>query len=100
GRSQGLEWLPENRDPGLYFKIIRNSHQYANASHAIRLLRTCNERPCGCRGAQKDHELTPSDVGHRPLPPWSDHQQPTKPSGRPTTRSASRRVASKSLGQI
>jgi hypothetical protein len=36
------------------------------------LLRTCSERPRGCRGAQKDYELTPSDVGHGPLPPWRD----------------------------
>src|SRR6516164_1794933 len=61
--TQGLQSLPENRHPCLSFKIVGDSHQYANSPHSIRLLRTCSPRP-GRRGAQKDHELTPSDVGH------------------------------------
>src|SRR5262249_51304055 len=69
--AQGVKGPLENHDPRLSFGIIRDPHQHANAPHAIRLLRTCGERPRGCRGAQKDHELTPSDVGHRPLPPTS-----------------------------
>src|SRR5215510_13063757 len=97
--TQGLQSLPENRHPCLSFKIVSDSHQYANSPHAIRLLRTCSQRP-GRRTAHKDHELTSSDVGHGPLPPWSDHQQPTHPSGQSAACSVSRRMASRSLGQI
>jgi hypothetical protein len=61
-------------------------------------LRMCSARPRGCRGAQKDYELTPSDVGHRPLPPWSDHRQPMNPSRRSAAPSAF--LARESLGQI
>src|SRR6266571_1051091 len=37
--AQGVKGLLENHDPRLSFRVIRNSHQYANAPHAIRLLR-------------------------------------------------------------
>src|SRR5258707_8383613 len=77
----------------------RNRAQEPDHRHRW-LLRARRERPRRPHGAQKDHELMPSDVGHGPLPPRSHHQQPTDPSSRSTARSASRRVASKSLGQI
>jgi hypothetical protein len=52
-----------NYQPRLSFWIIRDSHQYANTPHAIRLLRACRERPSR-RASQKDHKLTPLHVGH------------------------------------
>jgi len=77
-QAQGVKGLLENHDPRLSFRVIRNSHQYANAPHAIRLLRAGSERPSR-RAAQKDHELTPlhSDMGLPPARPGSDHNPPT-----------------------
>src|SRR5262249_3399245 len=96
--TQGLQSLPENRHPCLSFKIVGDSHQYANSPHSIRLLRTCSQRP-GRRGAQKDHELTPSDLRHGPLPPWSDRQQTTQAVSLPHAQSHAEWPV-RSLGQI
>jgi len=63
--AQGVKDLLENHDPRLSFRVIGNPHQYANAPHAIRLLRAGSKRKSR-RAAQKDHELTPLDVGHGP----------------------------------
>jgi len=64
--AQGVKGLLENHDPRLSFRVIRDSHQYAHPPHAIRLLCARRKRPRDRRAAQKDHELTPLDVGHGP----------------------------------
>src|SRR5262245_47270112 len=63
--AEGVKGLLENHDPRLSFRVIRNSHQYANAPHAIRLLRAGSKRKSR-RAAQKDHELTPVHRGPGP----------------------------------
>src|SRR5206468_4720370 len=55
--AQGVKGLLENHDPRLSFCIIRDSHQHAHPSHAIRTLRAGTERPARSH-AQKDHDIS------------------------------------------
>jgi hypothetical protein len=56
--AQRVKGLLENHDPRLPFRVIRNSHQYANAPHAIRLLRARRERQ-GAGAADKCDKFPP-----------------------------------------
>jgi hypothetical protein len=58
--TQFLQRLPERADPGLIVRIVRACGQkYADTPHPLGLLRTCRERPRGCRAAEKRDELAP-----------------------------------------
>jgi hypothetical protein len=63
---------------------------YADAPHPLRLLRTCRERPCDRRTAEKRNELTPPHVGHGASSP---------PATRGPVSSACHNAAGKSFGQ-
>src|SRR5207244_12368427 len=39
--------------------VLRQVKQRANHLHRADLLRTCDERPCGCRAAEQPDELAP-----------------------------------------
>src|SRR5262249_33218018 len=44
----------------LVFKIVLGGgHQYADAPHSLRLLRTRSERQCSCGAAEQGNELAP-----------------------------------------
>jgi hypothetical protein len=46
GPAQSLQLLPEPRDAGLIFRIVRGcGHDHADAPHSLALLRMRGERP-------------------------------------------------------
>src|SRR4051794_28650822 len=58
GPAQQRQRLQERRDPGLKLRIVRNCVQeYADAPHALALLRARRERPCYRRAAEQRDEL-------------------------------------------
>src|SRR5262249_46080705 len=56
--AQRVKGLLENHDPRLSFRVIRDSHQYTNAPHAIGRLRARRQRPRR-RAAEQRDELAP-----------------------------------------
>jgi hypothetical protein len=65
GPAQLPQPVNERCDAGLFFRIVRcERREHADAPHPLRLLRTCRERPCDRRTAEKRNELTPPHVGH------------------------------------
>src|SRR5262249_35227847 len=59
-----LEFFPECGKEGLTFLIaLRMGHQYPEPLHALALLRSRRERPCG-RAAEQRDELAPPRVDH------------------------------------
>jgi hypothetical protein len=87
--AQGLKGLPENHDPRLPFWVIRDTHQYANTAHAIRLLRARRKRP-HCRRAGNDgDEVAPP---HGAYPKAKDRRLPI--AGHTVRRSKSRPLMS------
>jgi len=92
--------VPENRDPGLSFKIIRNSHQYANSPHAIRLLARAASGHAAAAAPRRimNSRRLMSNIGlSRPGVTTSSRR--TRAAGLPHAK-ASRAVDNKSLGQI
>jgi hypothetical protein len=57
--------VSQSHDPALGFGIaLQWRHQYANAPHALGLLRTHRERPSYRSAAEQSGELPPSKVEH------------------------------------
>jgi hypothetical protein len=69
--AEGVKGLLENHDPRLPFQVIRNSHQYANAPHAVALLRARRKRPKQQRrrAAEEGDELPPLHLAQYHLLP-------------------------------
>jgi hypothetical protein len=54
-----LQGLLERGEAGLTLRIVCGpAHEYANASHPLRLLRSRRERP-SCRTAEERNDITP-----------------------------------------
>src|SRR5438552_16822730 len=53
--------------------VLRQVKQRANHLHRADLLRTCDERPCGCRAAEQPDELAPPHVWMAPA--WQEEMQ-------------------------
>jgi len=65
GPSERLQPLAQCHRTGLRFSVIRNSHQYDNPAHPLRLLRARRERPRGRRAAEQRDELAALHYGSR-----------------------------------
>jgi hypothetical protein len=60
--AQLLQGLPERRQPGLTFRIVRGTvHEDANPARLLGLLRACRERPCD-RNSNNFDEISPAHV--------------------------------------
>ena len=57
--AQGLQGFSECCNARLPLGVSRNSNQYANAPHALALLRACRERPSSHRAAEQRDEVAP-----------------------------------------
>src|SRR5258707_932286 len=70
GPTQVRKRLRERRDDSLHLRIVFVApHEYADAPHAVALLRARRKRPRSCCPAERDYEFSPSDVDcHAPLP--------------------------------
>jgi hypothetical protein len=70
GPTQVRKRLRERRDDSLHLRVVFVApHEYADAPHAVALLRARHTRPRSYRAAERDYKFSPSDMDcHAPLP--------------------------------
>jgi hypothetical protein len=62
GPTESLQCLQKPRETSLAFRIVRGTHEHADAPHPLALLRARSQRPHSSHAAEQCDELAPPHV--------------------------------------